>query len=80
LEDIIAIAYLAIICAVPISCVGELAGLVTLSLAARIYFPGRVFIMARLLWVTGIRWVADLIPKGVIEGLGKRAHTTLELV
>jgi hypothetical protein len=80
LEDVIAAAYLATIRAVPISRVGELAGPVTLSLAARVCFPGRVFVMARLSWVTGTRRAADLIPEGVVEGLGKRAHATLELV
>jgi hypothetical protein len=80
LEDVIAIAYLAIIRAVLISRVRELVGLVTLSLTARVCFPSHVFVIARLSWVTGTRRVADLIPEGVIEGLGKRAYATLELV
>ena len=51
-----------------------------LSLTTRICFPSYIFIIAQLSQVTGTRRVADLIPKGIIEGLSKQAHTTLELV
>ena len=51
-----------------------------LSLITCIYFPSYIFIIAQLLQVTGTCQVADLIPKGVIEGLSKQAYITLKLV